>query len=214
MALRNVFDIASEYLEAIDDLEAYFAENPDTDEVPEYLFERLNINKNEAVERLATYKDVIAYLKSDIELLEDKIQDLQAKVKTKTKSIDRLKGLMGVAIRLFGTPNDKGGFNFKTNNGNYSWVKTKAVEVDDDLLPSDYKAFDFTLKGLTADELREFKKLFIETIAKAEVPPKWYTATIFDLKGRAIKDYIKQKLEAGEAIPGAQLKQDNGYVRY
>lgn len=214
MALRNVFDIASEYLEAIDDLESYFLENPDSDEIPEHLFERLNINKNEAVERLATYKDVIAYLKSDIDLLEEKIQDLQAKVKTKTKSVDRLKGLMGIAVRLFGTPNDKGGFNFKTNAGNYSWIKKRAVEVDDALLPSDYKAFDFQLKGLTADELREFKRIFTDAVAKAAVPPKWYTATIFDLKGRAIKDYIKDKLEAGEVIPGAKLKEDNGYVRY
>lgn len=214
MALRNVFAIASEYLDAIDELETYFQENPDSDEVPEHLFERLSINKNEAIDRLSSYKDVIRYLQADIEIVEEKIDDLQQLVKAKKSSIDRLKGLMGVAIRLFGTPTPSGGAQFKTNFGNYSWIKKRVVEVNDDLLPSDYKAFDFQLKGLTADELREFKRIFTDAVAKAAVPPKWYTATIFDLKGRAIKDYIKDKLEAGEVIPGAKLKEDNGYVRY
>lgn len=214
MALRNVFAIASEYLDAIDELETYFQENPDSDEVPEHLFERLSINKNEAIDRLSSYKDVIRYLQADIEIVEEKIDDLQQLVKAKKSSIDRLKGLMGVAIRLFGTPTPSGGAQFKTNFGNYSWIKKRVVEVNDDLLPSDYKAFDFQLKGLTADELREFKRIFTDAVAKAAVPPKWYTTTIFDLKGRAIKDYIKDKLEAGEVIPGAKLKEDNGYVRY
>lgn len=214
MALRNVFDIASEYLDAIDELEIYFQENPEAEEVPEHLFERLTINKNEAADKLSSYKDVIRYLEADIEIVEDKIDELQQIVKTKKKSIERLKGLMAVAIRLFGTPTTTGGAQFKTNFGNYSWIRTKVVEVDNDLLPSDYKAFDFQLKGLTADELREFKRIFTDAVAKAAVPPKWYTSTIFDLEGRAIKEYIKNKLVAGEEIPGAKLKEDSGYVRY
>jgi len=214
MALRNVFDIAAEYLDAIDELENYFQENPELEEVPEELFERLNINKNEAADRLSSYKDVIRYLEADIEVVKERIDELQQIIKTKTKSIDRLKGIMATAIRLFGTPTESGGAQFKTNFGNYSWIRTKVVEVDEAVLPSDYKAFDFMLKGLNADELREFKRIFTDAIAKAAVPPKWYTATIFDLKGKPIKDYIKNKLEAGEEIAGAKLKENSGYVRY
>lgn len=211
MALRNLFEIATEYLDAIDELDTFMEENPDTDEMPEHIYERLHINRNEMEEKLSAYKDVISILEVDMELLKKRIAEYKAKMERKERTIQRLKSVMAFAIKQYGDQNDKGNFKFKTRFGSFNYIKTTKVLVDEAQCPSAYKAFDFSLNKMTAGELAEFKAFYEEFVRKHGA--KWYNKAIFDLRGVPIKDMIADKLKAGEEVPGCKLDPEAGYVR-
>ena len=217
MALRNLFNIATEYLRAIDDLENYFEENPEAEgEIPEHLHERIYINRNEMEEKLHAYKDVIDMFNADIALLQERAKELALKQKRAERTIERLKSVMAYAVKQFGTVNEKGNYKFKTSFGSFNYIRTDKVVVEDEAAcPTALKSYDFSLNKMTFRELSEFKKYY-EAFVKTQDSTNgelWYNKAIFNLEGTVMKDAVKAKLKAGEAVPGCKLDPEAGHIR-
>lgn len=217
MALRNLFNIATEYLEAIDELENYFEENPEAEgEIPEHLHERIYINRNEMEEKLHAYKDVIDMFSADIALLQTRAKELALKQKKAERTIERLKSVMAYAVKQFGTVNEKGNYKFKTKFGSFNYIKTDKLLVEDAAkCPTALKAFDFSLNKMTFTELTAFRKFYENFVAQQDNSngELWYNKAIFNLEGTILADAVKAKLKAGEVVPGCKLDPEAGHIR-
>jgi hypothetical protein len=124
--MSNLFDIASEYLMILDELEENGGELTDD------ILDRLNINRDELNDKLENYRKVIAMYEGQIRTLGEEVDRLKAKMKVKNNIIDRLKDRIKIAISTYGNPTKTGSKSYETEFSKFTFVKTKSVVFDDD----------------------------------------------------------------------------------
>ena len=214
MRRRNLFDIQEEYMIYMDELEEYLQENPDADgEIPDHIYERLSINKNEVEQKLTNYNYFVKELEAEQEALKAEIKRLQGKVKSKDKTVERLKMIMSDAVKLYGEVNlkSKAAIPSKVIEGDlakFTFIYNPKLEIKEEALPMIYQTAEVTFKHMTR---LQFARLF--DVVKTAIPE--YTPMLEDNKivDKPNKALIEEKLEEGAVIPGASINYSAGYVK-
>lgn len=135
--MGSLFEINSEFTRTLEELEQ-FCINNNTDEIPEELLERLEVNQDELNEKAEGYFYKITDLKAEIDVLKAEAKRLQDKAKAKANLILRLKMLLGSSVMLFGEET-KTGFKYKHPKFNISAKKEQKIIIEDiDVLPSSF----------------------------------------------------------------------------
>ena len=140
---KNLFEIGGELERTLEELEKYCIENQ-TDELPDELIDRLNINQDELDGKLNAYYHVVAQIEAEKNALKEYKQSILDKVKAKEKALDnnieRLKGLMVIAVDKFGEERKNGNKFYKLSTCSINLTKSKKVVIiDEDVIPSEYK---------------------------------------------------------------------------
>ena len=169
MNKRSLFDIQYEYLNTLEELEEYCLLS-DTDEVPDELMERLNINKDEMKDKLENYRLWLNQLDNEIAALKAEEDRLKKKRKSKERTIERLYGIMEQAIKMYGTVNAKSKAAIptkyvETNFSKFTFVYKPKLEVDESVLIDKYMDFKFVLTHLNASEANRLKQYLKENLA-------------------------------------------------
>lgn len=200
MINKSLFDIEAEYINTINELEEYFAENPEADgEIPEEFLERLEINKDEMGEKLGNYRKAIDIYKYEIEFLDNEIERKQRVKSRKQAQIERLSLLMKQATLRYGNVTGKDGTsrNFKTDDVSVSVRYTRPVEIDDlDAIPNELCNGELKIKSsyYTVNELN----YVLDEL-------KLKHAFTVDISKNPVKASIKEAIEAGNEVPGAYI---------
>ena len=204
---RNLFDIQSEYLEYLEELEEYLLEN-DTDEIPEHIQERLEINKNELEDKLSNYRLWLKQLEGEEEILKAEEEILKAKRKTKEKTVARIKGIMAEAVKMYGEVNLKSKSkatntpkSVVTDSNKFTFIYQDKLEIDEGVLP--VELFEYKIK---TDKLDNSTDITIcELLSKAGIT--------FTKECTPDKDAIKQSIEEGLIPKGVKVNNDSGYIK-
>jgi len=137
---KSLFEIASEYKIAIEELENHCIENG-TDEIPEGINERLVINQDELQEKIKSYFYVITELEGNIETLSNHVKSINAKKKAIQNNIDRLKKYVGQAVELYGDENKTGNHFVATELFKVTASRSNKLRVlDQSMLPDELKS--------------------------------------------------------------------------
>lgn len=207
---KSIFDIADEYMFIAAEMEAYFQQN-DSDEIPEDLFDRLVINRDEMESKISNYLDLISEWQGNIDILEAKRESLRAKQQGFQRSIDKLKSLIGDALELYGEPVMKkgehtGSYRFKSLEHSVTKVHTKPVKIENiQQVPEKYRDFTITVPRLDTDS---YVRLF-EALIQLNLDQHVKT----DELGTPKKAEIKKAIEAGEDVPGAYVDKNEYYLK-
>lgn len=208
MAVRkSLYELSQEYEQALADLEDYLIEN-DTDVVPEEMFERLNINRDELAEKIVAYTGIIRQTKSDTLYIDGEIERLKFKKARMEKFMNTLTDLVGKALDFYGEPVvSKTGTSksrkFKSPIISVTRVATQAVEIEDATqVPEQYKKAVITLADMTPAQMRTI----LAHLTKTDVRP------VIKTTEEPSKTLIKAALDSGENVKGAALK-DGFYLR-
>jgi len=126
----NIFEIEKELLDITDELEENGGEL-----TPE-LEEKLKITQDTFKTKVQNYTNVIKQLKSDVKLVEDEINRLTQIADQKSKTIEKLTNILVTAINQFGELNKNNVKFIDYGTGKVSVRKTKAVEVNEELINS------------------------------------------------------------------------------
>lgn len=208
---KNLFEIQSEYMEYLDELSRYCEEN-ETDEIPEEILERLNINKNEVEEKLGNYNLYIAQLAGEAETLKLKEKQYAAKRKARENTIEKLKDLMAQAVKLYGEVNLTSKSKatnlpktISTVEGKYTFIYQNKLVADVNIVPEDYVLYDLVVPELTAKEYKAVTELLqskniLGELNKPATP-------------KLNKDKLEIDLEEGKEIKGANIDTNNGYIK-
>lgn len=206
---KNLFDIASEYLNIIEELE----ENGG--EVTESIENRLNINQNEMEEKLEAYRYVKASMEGEIQTLQDEIDRLQSKINTKNRVIEVLKDRLLYAVRLYGSPTKTGSISYATPKSKFTLVHTKPIVIDEDtdisltnttLLPYMKTNFNIVMPGTVAEALLpRLNSLFAELNDRSDVKVK----TELDLS----KTLLKQAIKEGTTFEKIRIDEEAAYIK-
>lgn len=144
---KTLFDIQNEYVRALEELEAFCYENQ-TDEVPEEIHERLNINQDELNDKLESYWYVLKELNGNLETIKNHIKEMNSKKKVIENNIDRLKNYVGTALELYGEENKSGNKFYKHDLFKVTASRSNRVAISDiELLPAEYKNEVITVKA-------------------------------------------------------------------
>ncbi|PHS35666.1 MAG: hypothetical protein COA82_03385 [Alkaliphilus sp.] len=160
---KSIFGIQEEYMETIFELEQYLDDNPEAEgELPDEFMERLNINKDEAVQKLENYELVIRQFEAEQVALKERANQYYAKAKTKERTIKRMKDLMRMAIETFGSLNsDKS----KTMVIRSSFINQQVrymkplIIANEDSVPQGYQNIDVSLKGNAVEVSKNINKI-------------------------------------------------------
>lgn len=207
---KSIFDIADEYMMIAAEMEAFFQQN-DSDEIPEQLFDRLTINRDEMESKISNYLDLISEWQGNIETLEAKREALKARQQGFQKSIDKLKSLIGDALELYGEPVMKkgehtGSYRFKSLEHSITKIHSKPVKIDNiQQIPEKYRDFTISVPKLDTESYVRLFEALIELNLDQNVKP--------DKLGTPKKAEIKKAIEAGEDVPGAYIDQNEYYLK-
>jgi predicted nuclease with TOPRIM domain len=136
---KSLFNIQSEYLRALEELENYCYENQ-TDEVPDEINERLVVNQDEFSDKLENYWYVLTELNGNLETVKNHIKEMTAKKKAIENNIKRLKNYVGTALEMYGEQNKTGNHFFKHVLFKVTASRSnKLYIIDKDLVPAEYK---------------------------------------------------------------------------
>lgn len=124
----NIFEIEKELLDITNELEENGGEL-----TPE-LEEKMKITQDTFKTKVQGYTNVIKQLKSDIKLVDDEINRLTQIADQKSKTIERLTNILVTAINEFGELNKNNVKFVDYGTGKVSVRKTKAVEVNEELV--------------------------------------------------------------------------------
>ena len=210
MNKRSLFDIQYEYLNTLEELEEHCLLN-DTDEVPDELMERLNINKDEMKDKLENYRLWLNQLDNEMAALKAEEDRLKKKRKSKERTIERLYGIMEQAIKMYGTVNAKSKAAIptkyvETNFSKFTFVYKPKLEVDINMLPSAMVQYDLLLKKLPVNT---FNKV-IDYIDDLEINEQLTIEK--DTTEKANLEAVKASSNP-ESIPGVKIDKDHGYIR-
>lgn len=206
MKRKSIFDINSEYELALFELE----ENDGvlTDEI----LERLNINKDEADEKILNYYLYNSRLEAEAQVLKDRAKGWQAKAKTKLNTIKRLKSLIGLAVKTFGDVTKTGNRKYKGKEFNASFIYNEPLVILKDAeIPDSYDSNTIMFAGLTNEETAAMKAYLM----------KW--RNFHSLKGRMkitkkldearLKEDTLNAGKGNEPVKGVYIDEEGGYVR-
>lgn len=155
----NIYQIKQELLAIFDELEENGGEL-----TPE-LEEQLTISQEAFKSKIEDYTNVIKLLECDIQEIKLEQKRLKDFADRKQKVIDRLKSTIITAIEEFGSTKKSGVKYVEYSTGEVSIRKTKAVEVDADLMEEISNSI-----ALIATELKQTNQLdIIESINKEHI---------------------------------------------
>lgn len=207
--MRNLFEIQQEYIKYLDELEEYFRINPDTDgEIPEDINERLSINKNEIEEKLTNFYLWKIETENNIEALKIRRDQLSARIKSKTKTIERIKKYMEDAVRLYGDINlkSKAKIPTKTVEGTdvkFTFIYTPKIEVVNiDLVPQEYTKYNIEVKNIKPEIAEKIYKFIKDTNEELEIN------AIQNIDKKLIEPVIEET-----SIEGLFYNKEEGYIR-
>jgi hypothetical protein len=159
--MANIFELEQQYLEEFNLLESMYedSEGEITKDIEEQE-KKLAISKDQLETKFLAYyyrrSKLIAYNK----MLKERMEELKALADKNSKSIDRLEGVMGDAIKLFGTEFGKSGSKELIINGErFTGGFSSKIEVDDDFDIKQYIRKEFKLT-LNTDEYDKLYKWF------------------------------------------------------
>lgn len=232
----NIFEIEKELLDVANELEENGGEL-----TPE-LEEKMKITQDTFKTKVQGYINVIKQLKSDIRLVDDEINRLTQMADQKSKTVQRLTDILIIAINQFGELNKNNVKFVDYGTGKVSVRKTKAVEVNEELVNSTAKDLQNTItylketnqihvvNGINMNVSPELKHELDDVKASftVDIPLKdidtfdgfnairaiaLYTDT-YKLKTSVSKTELKAKLEEnGSAYPNlARLKTNEGLI--
>ena len=187
---KSLFSIEAEYLKILEEFE-----NTTEDGImDEATIERLNINKDELVEKLENYRLFIKSIEGDIAGVKDEVDRLNGKIKTKENVINSLKMLMKTALQMYGDNTDKGTKKLKLKTFTIWTVKTMPVIIEDEETFEDSRFTTFSLSNKIPSTLIDKVKEFFNGLE------------ILPILNKSIsKADIKKALKEGEVIEGASL---------
>ena len=143
---KTIFQISNEYLQAIEELDNFCMEN-ETDEVPQYIDEKLTINKEEMHQKMENYFFYIEQLNGEVQTLKNHIKKMSDKRKAIENKIARLKNYVGNGLELYGDKNKSGNHFFKHDLFKVTVSRSKRLKIfDEQLLPDQYKSEVMTTK--------------------------------------------------------------------
>jgi hypothetical protein len=212
---KSLFQIQNEYLEAINELEEYIAETGD-DTIPEYLQERLFINKNEAFDKINDYYKAIRMIDGQVETLDLEIKRLNHLKNSRVKTIARLRELVGYAVKMYGTVK-KGNKSpsIQSDMVKASFIFTDKPVIDEERLEPKWKKFDVTA---TFDDktLRLFWTALQAYVPQLGEEAERYNSIFQLLEETPTPDThkIKQAIKEGETPDGVEVDVEAGYVRF
>lgn len=129
----SLYKIEESYLQLVEEL------IDNGGELTPELEEALKINKDDLTTKATNYGFVIKQLISESEIIDAEIDRLTQLKKSRTKSIERLKGNMTMAMQLFGV--DK----IESPVLKISFRASESVEIDDvDSIPAEYMVTKIT----------------------------------------------------------------------
>jgi hypothetical protein len=206
---RNLFDIQAEYLEYLEELEQWLLDNEDADgEIPEYIQERLNINKNEVEDKLGNYHLWLSQLKGEVDTLKTREEELKKKRKTKENTMERVRKIMGEAVKMYGEVNIKSKStashlpkSIKTEEGKFTFIYQDKLVIDEEILP--VELFEYEIK---TSKLHNSTALVIQKILQEAKVDITITAT-------PDKDAIKTSIEEKLIPKGVTVNNNDGYIR-
>ena len=144
--MKTLFEINDNILEIFENIEAYCTEH-ETDVLPDYLVEQLQISEDEMSDKLENYFFLIKELKGQVETLKAHISQMSAKRKSIENRIEQLKGFVGQSVNLFGQENKSGNKFYKHDLFKVTATPSTAVQiVDDSLIPAEFKREVVTVK--------------------------------------------------------------------
>jgi len=194
---KSLFTIEHEYLDTINELEEYFAENPDTDEIPDEFVERLDINKDELYEKLDNYRKACDYYAMEQAMIQSEIDKLQRIFDRKQKQINRLEGIMSEAVIRHGEHTGKEGNSRLVKNDRISlsvrYTRPLAIK-DVEAIPLDYLNAEVKIPTMTWDEAQDLIHAINEVYD--------YQLSV---KKKPRANDIKEAIEAGETVDGAYI---------
>lgn len=210
---KSIFDIGLEYLQTIEELENYCLER-ETDEAPDFLLERLEINKNEMAEKMDAYARVLIEMKAQRDALDFEISRLDRKKKAIENTEKVLKERMAFAVGQYGNISKTGTKQFKTDLISVSFIRTFPVTVKDVLqIPREYtrvKIKEITTNRDTFDQLFSLlKENGFESLVRSEI----------EAEKTKISAYLKPQVKDDfgpipeDLMPGVELDTKTGYVR-
>jgi CBS-domain-containing membrane protein len=155
--MKSIFDISSDYLQTISDLENYLTEN-DTDEVPAHFDEALSINKDELDTKLQNYYFYIEQLKGEAETLKNHAAKISAKKRAIENNIKRLKNYVASGLQLYGEKNKSGNMFYKHQLFKVTATPSSRLKITDETkIPEQYKREVYTVKIDNAQIKKDIK---------------------------------------------------------
>ena len=124
--MANIYQIKQDLLAIFDELEENGGEL-----TPE-LEEQLNISKEEFIDKIKSYSNVVKMLENDIANIKEEKTRLSDLQKSKEKSIERLKKIMVESIEMFGDTTKSGSKFIDFGTGKVSVRQIQVVEVEED----------------------------------------------------------------------------------
>ena len=206
---RNLFDIQSEYLEYLEELEQWLLDNEDVEgEIPEHIQERLNINKNEVEDKLSNYALWLQQLEGEEATLKAKEEELRKKRKTKEKTVARVRKIMADAVKMYGEINIKSKSTasnlpkfIKTEEGKFTFIYQDKLIIDEGNLP--LELFEYKIKTGILDSSTHLQIMNLLLKANIEI----------QTEATPDKDAIKNSIEEGLIPKGVEVNNNDGYIR-
>ncbi len=205
---RNLFEIQDEYLQYLEELEQYLIDNPDAEgEIPEHINERLNINKDEASQKLTNFYLWRMELEGQVDTLKQRRDQLSDKIKIKRNVIERIKGYIDTAVRMYGTVNLKstGKIPSKVIHGEevtFTYIYSpKIIVTDVNQIPDGFLRYSIEVGNMSKAEF-EVLKLYVTSRdlgSQEEI----------NVNTKA----VQVALESGSPVTGVKLDKEAGYVR-
>lgn len=204
--MSNIFDIQQRHLQLLERLEDIIAdtnfEDADLQDVAAETIKALEINEQEAKDKIKAYYYFIKMKEGEINLIDDEVKRLKEKKESKEKLIDRLKGYVDQALRMFGERGDKGNYKLKLDNLSVWNVFHKPVILDDNFFRKEYGLFTIKQK-FDAEHIDKVTKILEESGIELE-------EVLYEVN----KTKVKNDLNDGVEIPGARIDKDASYVRF
>ena len=155
--MKSIFDISSNYLQTISELENYLIDN-DTDEVPAHLDELLSINKDEMNDKLRNYYFYIEQLKGEAETLKNHAAKISAKKRAIENNIARLKNYVASGLHLYGEQNKGGNMFYKHELFKVTATRSSRLKITNEAdIPEHYKRQVYTVKIDNAQIKKDIK---------------------------------------------------------
>ena len=198
--MGSIFDINAEYLDIIRELE------DNGGELTEEIIERLHVNKNELETKLDNYRLFIAELDAQANALTEEAKRLVTRAKVKQAVIERLNGLIKLAVYTYGEVTKTGSKTYESKAAKYTFVYTKPVIVNEARITLDNASLKPFIRGnfsfhVPADQINEV----LDFLTKAEIA--------VDTSLTVNKKELATALKANKVIDGARLDEEEGYVR-
>lgn len=204
---RNLFEIQEEYMLVLEELESYFFDNPDEDELPDWIYERLNVNKNEMGDKLSNFYLWRQQLEAEDQALKNRQAELQKKRKAKEKTIERIKVLTNDAVRLYGEVNvkSKSATPSKVVTGNdvkFTFIYKPTLVIDPISISRNYLKTAVEIKDMTEQEYKELEDYVVSR-----------GLSIASISSAPDKVKIQATLDSGKEITGVSINKEAGHVR-